>query len=190
LWVAATMVARQPGGLVLSALYVACMNLKTLALFVPQQANAVSVAYLSRYRASIPTEYRAALTWNLLAISVATVSSALLIAVLAPYVLLLYGDEFQTGASFLQVLMAAAVAEAVAYGLTQHFSARGAMWTVFFSASLPRDLIVVLAASVYLSTHGLEAIGYAFLVSWVVYSAGLSIALVSSRRRIGNGDRA
>jgi hypothetical protein len=190
LWITATLVVSQPDGLLMSAVYVACMNIKTLVLFVPQQANTASVAYLSRYRANVSGEYKIALTWNLLMISLATLLTAAVVALFAPYVLRLYGDQFVVAAPLLQVLMAAAVAEAVGYGLTQHFSSRGAMWTVFFAASLPRDLIVVLGVTAWLSTYGLVAIACAFLISWIVYSAGLCVVTLRSRGKLGNGRRA
>src|SRR5690606_7495713 len=119
LWLAATSVVQQTNGLLLSALYVACMNIKTLVLFVPQQANNVSVAYLSRYRANLPEHYRKALLSNLFLIVLGTAIGAAVVAGLAGEVLSLYGDAFVEGVDLLRVLMAAAVMESVGYGLAQ-----------------------------------------------------------------------
>ena len=188
LWLTATLIVRQPDGLLMSALYAACMNIKTLVLFAPQQANAASVSYLSRYRADLPHEYRGALASNLLMVTLVAFCGAGIVAIFARQVLGVYGDEFESGVPLLEVMMVAAVVEAIGYGLTQHFSSRAAMWTVFLAASLPRDLTICIGVYSFLPTYGLELVAWVFTVAWLVYGAGLAIAIVWRRGRARDSD--
>jgi len=184
LWITLNVIVYQPAGLLLGAVYVVCMNLKTLVLFVPQQANSVSVAHLSRYRATAPRDYWRALVWNTGFITSLATMGALAIGVFSTEVLRLYGTEFVEGAAFLQILMIAAVTEAIGYALTQHFSSRGAMWTVFLAASLPRDAILVIGAAYFLPKYGLSAVAWAAAASWLVYSIGLALVGLWTRRQV------
>lgn len=179
LWVVATSVVRQPDGLLLSALYAVSMNIKTLVLFAPQQANAVSIVHLTRYRSTDALAYRTEFLLNMLMMFTVGLVSAGVVAMLAPQIMGLYGESFVEGVDLLRVLMVAAVAEAIGYGLTQHYSSRGAMWTVLFAAAVPRDLVVVSAAIWLLPIYGVTTIGWAYTVSWLIYS-GMLLAL--SRR--------
>jgi O-antigen/teichoic acid export membrane protein len=179
LWVVATALVRQPDGLILSALYAVSMNIKTLVLFAPHQANSMSVVYLTRYRFSDAAAYRNEFLLNMLMMFTVALVAAGMAGVLAPHIMSLYGESFSAGVGLLRVLMISAVAEAVGYGLTQHYSSRGAMWTVLLAASVPRDLIVVVAAIGFLPAYGVTTIGWAYTVSWLVYSAML---LALSRR--------
>lgn len=183
LWFIVNSIVRQPDGLVLSALYVVCMNVKTLVLFVPQQANNASIAYLTRYRAAFPADYGGAIFWNMMVLIGLTALSAVVVAAAAEPLLRLYGENFTVARTLLRIMMLAAVTEAIGYSMTQHFASRGAMWSVFFAGSLPRDATVIVGVACLLDSGGLEAVAWVLAASWIAYSAGLSLLALSAWRR-------
>jgi O-antigen/teichoic acid export membrane protein len=182
-WVASGIIVQQHG-MAGFALYAACLNIRTMVMFVPLQANTVSVALLSRiFAAEDPTAFRRGYWSNLGMLVLTSALFALIISWFSGEVLAFYGREFVNGREILMTLMIGCVFEAAGYGITQSYSSRGRMWTMFFLGALPRD-ITFLVSLFYLSgSYGLAAAGWAFTISWTVYLLMLSASLRVGGRR-------
>lgn len=174
-WVVITSIVQQTDGLAMSAIYAAVMTVKTLVLFVPQQANAVSVSYLSRFRLESARQYKVGYRANFVMVFALTILVAGPVAFFAPHVIGVFGDSFASGSDVLRVFMLAALAEAIGYGITQSYSSQGRLGLVFLVASLPRDLFVVSAVVILLPSYGLDAVGWSLVGSWLLYVLSLSV---------------
>lgn len=182
-WVASSIIVQQHG-LAGFALYAACLNIRTMVMFVPLQANTVSVALLSRlFAAEDQTTFRRGFWSNLSMLLLTSALFAVIISFFSAELLALYGREFVNGRDLLMILMIGCAFEAAGYGITQSYSSRGRMWTMFFLGALPRD-ITFLVSLFYLSkAYGLGAAGWAFAISWTVYLLMLSASLRTGEGR-------
>jgi O-antigen/teichoic acid export membrane protein len=182
-WVASGIIVQQHG-MAGFALYAACLNIRTMVMFVPLQANTVSVAMLSRlFAAEDRTTFRRGYWLNLGMLVLTSALFAVAISVFADQVLALYGREFVSGRALLMILMIACAFEAAGYGITQAYSSRGRMWAMFFLGALPRDITFLVSLFHLSKFHGLAASGWAFAISWTLYLLMLSASLKAGARR-------
>jgi O-antigen/teichoic acid export membrane protein len=180
-WAASGIIVQQHG-MAGFALYAACLNIRTMVMFVPLQANTVSVALLSRLSvAADQATFRRGFWSNLGMLVLTSALFALIISFFSVELLGLYGREFVNGRDLLITLMIGCAFEAAGYGITQSYSSRGRMWTMFFLGALPRD-ITFLCVLFYLSkSYGLAAAGWAFVISWTAYLLMLGVNLRAGR---------
>jgi O-antigen/teichoic acid export membrane protein len=84
--------------------------------------------------------------------------SACFFAVFSKEVLAVFGRDFTSAGPELQLMMIAAVAEAVVVGLYMRVQATNRMWTSIFTILLPRDLVMLTIAFLFTPQYGLRAV--------------------------------
>ena len=166
-WLANTFLARQPGGYDQLALFGAANSLRALVLFIPAIVNGVSMSLLNHQRGiGDGRRYRKLFWLNLqLSVGVALCGAAML-AGLGSWILRLFGKSFTDGYSVVLVLMAAALPEAAATALYQVIQAQGRMWLSFFLVSIPRDMVIVVAAAFLSPKFGAHGLAGAYVAGW------------------------
>ena len=116
-------------------------------------------------------------------------TTACLLAVFAKEVLAVFGPGFVSVSFELQLMMAAAVAEAAVLGFYMRIQATNRMWATIFVALLPRDLIMLFIAFTFTSQYGLQAVIVAHLVGAVANFAGavwLSVRATNSLKQVSD----
>jgi O-antigen/teichoic acid export membrane protein len=174
LWLATSILVRQPGGIDQMALFAAAQAIRTVVVFVPYLINSVGFSVLSNHRgASDAAGYRHAFWMNLAAVvSVGTVGAAAIIA-LGPYLLRYYGPTFTDAYPVLIILISSTIPETLSIATYQVVQTRGHIWRSFFWVALPRDVSLVLLAIPLAHRYG--AVGLA-----VAHLSGATIMLLSS----------
>jgi O-antigen/teichoic acid export membrane protein len=117
-------------------------------------------------------------------------TTACLLAVFAKQVLAVFGPGFVAVSFELQLMMAAAVAEAAVFGFYMRIQATNRMWASIFATLLPRDLVMLSIAFTFTSRYGLQAVIVAHLAGAVANFAGgtwLSVRATRSLRQVDGG---
>jgi O-antigen/teichoic acid export membrane protein len=121
--------------------------------------------------------FRTASATSLAIVSVA----AVFFAVFAKEVLTVFGRDFAISSVGLQLMLIAAVAEAISFGLYMRVQAASRMWATIFAALVPRDLVMLAIALAFTSKYGLIAVIVAHVVGALINVAGLSLLSLRTR---------
>lgn len=166
LWLANALLVRQPNGLTEMALFMAANNLRILALFLPNLLSGVGTMLINnQLGAGDRKKYSEAFWINVVLTSITVICGALLVAVLGPTLLNLYGREFGPGYQTLLVLLVATVLEGVALGPYQIVQSHERMWLSLLVIALPRDISLVLLAYFLAPQMGSVGLAYAYTVA-------------------------
>jgi O-antigen/teichoic acid export membrane protein len=172
LWLASTVLVRQPNGFSEMALYAAANNMRVIGLFVPSVLNNVGISILNNIKGeNEPGRFRKAFWGNLAACALAALGAGSLIVLLGHILLGLYGRSFGGGYSVLAILMAAMVLEALMLAAYQIIQSQGRIWLSFFAIALPRDWTIAGLAFLLAPRYG--AVGLA-----AAYLAGIALAVL------------
>jgi O-antigen/teichoic acid export membrane protein len=109
--------------------------------------------------------------------------SVFFFSVFAQNVLTVFGQSFAVAHFELQLMMIAALAEAIAVSLYMRIQATGRMWDSIFMTLLPRDLTMLVIVAIFAARYGLQAAIVAHVAGALVNLAGvywLSIKAVGS----------
>lgn len=174
-WYAQALLVRQPRGFTEMADYSAAQSIRLMAMFIPQLVNVVGLSILNNVRReSTGKDYRSVRMMNIVVLTVAAATVALVLAFGSRLLLPLFGPDFaQADPRILWVLLAAAVAESVLIGLFQAVQVSGRMWLSLVAVSLPWQATFA-ACSTYLVPR-LAALGLA-----VAYFSGVLVALMAT----------
>jgi O-antigen/teichoic acid export membrane protein len=112
------------------AMFNVAYAIRMLALLVPNMVSRVSMPLLCNLRAVNKAHaYRRTFWVCLLLNGGLTTAAGMLLFLIAPYLLALFGKDFAGGRAVLGLLLAAAAAEAVAVALFQPLYGHGKLWT-------------------------------------------------------------
>ena len=169
LWLVMVLVARQPDGLSLVAIFAVAHQVRLAVLQLPSLLNSVSFSVLSRLKGRNEAGDFRRVFWSNLIVSLCF--SALLVTGLilaADQVLGLYGGKFTAGRWLLIILLVSVLPEMLAISFYQLIQSAGSMWQSLFVVVIPRDLSYLLVAALLLPAYGLVAAGLAYIIAWLV----------------------
>jgi len=130
MWLAGTMLVRQPNGYAQMGLFEAASRWGKMLLILPGLLGSVAMPILSeRLGAADGTQMRRTLRISLLTNAALVIPLAALLAALSPWVMSLYGTEFAAGWPILMLVLGAAVLIALQTSAGQIITATGRMWT-------------------------------------------------------------
>jgi len=180
IWIGNGILVRQPGGYSQMALFSAAFALMTAVLFIPNNTYVVSWSILNHHKGLGESgDYRSIFKLNLVVVGLAAVAGALMLALAGPGLLLLFGRDFRGGYPVLLVLLGAALPQVLALAILQHLQSQERMWFSFFAVILPRDLLLVGLAYVFIPRSGAFGLAGACGLAWTV--SLLAAAGITSR---------
>jgi O-antigen/teichoic acid export membrane protein len=186
IWIGNAILVRQPNGYSQMALFSAAFALMTAVLFIPNNTYVVGWSILNHHKGLGESEgYRNIFETNLVVVGVAAIVGALILAVAGPELLRLFGKDFSGGYRILLILLGAAIPQALALAVLQHLQSQERMWFSFFAVILPRDLLLVALAYVFIPRSGAFGLAGACGLAW---SAALLAAVgITSRAGFHTG---
>jgi O-antigen/teichoic acid export membrane protein len=174
LWLANCFLVRQPGGYTQMAYYAAATNLRVVVLFLPQLMNNVGMSLLNNAMGLGDYARCRKVFWgNLALIFASSLVGAVALGMFGPFVLSLFGKNFDEGYSVLLMLLASTMVETLMQGTYQIIQSQGRMWLSLFAIALPRDLTILLTSLALIPDHGALGLAIAYVVGW-------SMALISN----------
>jgi O-antigen/teichoic acid export membrane protein len=169
LWLANILLVRQPGGYSEMALYASSSSLRILVLFIPQVINTVSLSILNNIKGSGDLQrYKRVYRANVFIISISTLMVGLFIGFYGDVILSIFGKDFSSGKTVLQVLMISAVLEGSSIALYQHIQVQGKIWTTLFLINIPRDTLFILMALYLVPWRGAVGLSVAYSLGWLL----------------------
>jgi O-antigen/teichoic acid export membrane protein len=148
------------------AIYAASYNVYTAAMFLPLAMYTVGQSLIN-HRQGIGDEagYRRVFWTNLAANFGVAAAISVFFVLFGPYVLRMFGKEFQQDAHAIKFLLAAAVPEALTYVLTHIPLSREKAWLSLLTMNIPRDILFVASAYILIGSRGAAGLALAFLIS-------------------------
>ena len=169
IWLANTILVRQPGGYGEMALYAASSSVRILALFIPQVINTVSLSILNNIKGSGDLKrYKRVYMANVLIIFLVTLIVAVVIGLFGDAILNVFGRDFRTGKTVLQVLMISAIFEGSSIALYQHLQVQERIWTTLFLISIPRETLFIVMAFFLVPSQGAVGLSVAYSLGWLL----------------------
>lgn len=169
LWLVTVIVARLPDGLALVGILSVAHQVRQAVLQLPSLLNAVSFSVLSRLKGQGEARGYREVFWSALWMNLAF--AMLLVGALAfgaEPVLRLFGNDFGAGRWVLVLLLASVLPELVAATFYQLVQSAGHMWRSLFLIAMPRDLLYLGLAALFVPKHGVLAAAAAYLVAHTV----------------------
>lgn len=169
IWIGDAILVRQPDGYSQMALFSAAFALMTAVLFIPNNTCVVGWSILNHHKGLGESEgYRSIFKMNLAVVGAAAVAGALMLALAGPGLLRLFGKDFCGGYTILLIMLGAAIPQALALAILQHLQSQERMWFSFFAVILPRDLLLVGLAYVWIPRSGAFGLAGACGLAWTV----------------------
>ncbi|MDQ3080789.1 MAG: hypothetical protein M3R07_01080, partial [Gemmatimonadota bacterium] len=177
MWLASTILVRQPDGYQQMALYSAAATTKMLMLFVPNIVNGVGTSLLNNQRgAGAATRYKKVFWTNLAATVTTVVVGGAVLALFSGPLLAPFGRTFVEARPILLILILGGVLEGVMGGIYQIIQAHEKMIFSLLGIVIPRDLLIVILAWFLIPSMGALGLAYAYLIAWsaasFVYAIG------------------
>lgn len=169
IWLANSLLVRQPGGYGEMALYSAANNLRILVLFLPNVMNSVGLSVLNYEKAKGDVNhYNRVFKTNVLYIFLISLGGALVIGIFGRTILQLFGKDFRAGYFLLWILLFASVLESLSIVLYQYVQSQAKIWLSFFSITVPRETLLVVTAYYLVRSYGGTGLAIAFLSSMIL----------------------
>jgi O-antigen/teichoic acid export membrane protein len=169
LWLVTVIVARLPDGLALVGILSVAHQVRQAVLQLPSLLNAVSFSVLSRLKGQNQAQGYREVFWSAVWMNLAF--ALLLVGVLvlgAEPVLRLFGNDFAAGRWVLVLLLASVLPELLATSFYQLVQSAGHMWRSLFLIAMPRDLLYLGLAALFVPQHGVLAAAAAYLAAHTV----------------------
>ncbi|SHH71255.1 Membrane protein involved in the export of O-antigen and teichoic acid [Bradyrhizobium erythrophlei] len=174
LWLIPTILTRNTQNFSDVALYSVIIMIKTL-IVIP--ASVVSLALQpSAERAHASGQFDLAMRvfrTSTLGVFTIAAAAAIFFAVFAKEVMAVFGRSFTVASFELQLMMVAAIAEAVAVSLYMRIQAASRMWGSIFATLLPRDLAMLAIVAAFTTKYGLLAAVTAHVVGAIINLIGV-----------------
>lgn len=170
IWLAKTLLVRTDGFGEM-AIFDVSEQWYLMVLFVPNSIGAIILPMLSNSLSEgSGNEYKKLLKLNLLVNCVIVTSLTVVIVILAPFILKLYGSNF-TSYLPLRILLIAAILQTINSVLGQVIASKAKMW-LGFAVNLFWGASFLISAYVFVGYLNLGSLGlsYAFLVSYLLHS--------------------
>jgi O-antigen/teichoic acid export membrane protein len=169
LWLASTLLVRQPDGFSQMAIFSASFSVMAAVLLLPNIANNVGMSLINHRKGSGNSlEYRQIFWINLVATVAIVMAGAAVAALLGPELLRLFGKNFKNGYPTLLILLAATVPQGLAVALYQIIQSQAKMWLSFIAVALPKDALIVILAYLLIPTHGASGVAIGYAAAWSV----------------------
>ena len=180
LWLANTLLAKQPSGYGEFAIYSASTNLRLAALFLPSVVNTVGLSVLNNIKGKgVIEEYRTAFQRNSFAISWAAALGALMVGLAGSSLLSLFGKEFSGDPWVLPILLVSVLPEALTMASCQYLQSSEHLWLTFFVLNVPREGGLLVLAYLLAPRYGATGLSAAYAVA---QGLGCCTARVTVRR--------
>jgi len=169
-WVATAVLVQQPGGFAEMGAFSAANQWRTLILFLPTILERTMLPILSDLLARGDSDsYRRSLLSHLLLSAGSALLLTLPLAIGAPFIMGLYGEEFVSNWPILPLLGAASVVASGSIAVSTVMTSRGAMWlgllvNCVWAASL------IGSAALLTPAYGAVGLGLSFLIAYGVQS--------------------
>jgi len=164
IWLANSLLVRQPGGYGEMGLFSAANNLRILILFLPNVVNSVGLSVLNNEKAKKDLKnFNRVFKSNVLFIFIVSLCCVLIIGIFGRTILHFFGKEFVAGHYILWFLVCSSFFESISIALYQYIQSHSKIWLSFFTISLPREAFFVLVAYYLVKTSGGEGLGVAYL---------------------------
>lgn len=176
IWIASSVLVRQPHGLGEMALFSASNSFRSIVLFVPGVLSGTALPSLNDAKGRNDATAFKTIYWSTLMLTLGvTATAAVAIALSGPILLPLYGKDFGKGAATLAILMAATVLDGM-FGITMAaFQSTARMWTFLLAVVLPRDITLVVAAYLLAPSWGAAGLASAYALGASVAAAALAL---------------
>ncbi len=169
LWAVQALLARSPKAFGEVAVYSAGLNLLAMVLFAPAIVNGLAMASINRTSViEGHAAYRSALRTNVAATFIIVVFGLLVMALIGPTLLGLFGRDFRSGYVPLLLLLGAALPEALTNALNQSLQQRERIWHSFFAINIPRDVAIVTVAYWLVPKYGATGAATAYLAGRII----------------------
>jgi O-antigen/teichoic acid export membrane protein len=169
IWLANSLLVRQPGGYGEMALYSAANNLRILVLFLPNVMNSVGLSVLNNEKSKGDmTRYNRLFKSNVLYIFLVSLGGALILGVFGRPILQLFGKDFGAGHFLLWLLLFSSLFEGLSIALYQYVQSNAKIWLSFFSINVPREAFLVVAAYYLVQFYGGTGLAAAYLGSTIL----------------------
>lgn len=167
-WLASTILARQPNGFSSVAAFAAANTFGIAVLFIPNMINNVGMSLLNSARGRGDLGGIRTVFWSTVKLNVAVaVSGSAFCALAAPQLMSLFGREFTGDYGTLYVILLSTVPSALWYAAGQVIGSSGRMWRVLMLGVLPRDLALIVAASFFAPRSGALGLAAAVTLGWI-----------------------
>jgi O-antigen/teichoic acid export membrane protein len=182
-WLANSFLIREANGVEQIALFTAVNSLRSIVLFMPVMFNKVTASLLNNQRGlNEGASYRSLFRINLYITCGIGVAGAGFVATLGPWLLGAFGKTFENGSSILYIMLLVTVMEVIFQALYQIIQSNERMWISFFAVVIPRDVLCVLLAIIFIPKWGAAGLSAAYVGSWLL--ALILVCLLSSRHGI------
>lgn len=176
-WSVGALILHQSGSMQFS-LYAVTFSIRQLVLFIPVQLASVSLSLMSRRMSKgADSDHSAIFGASLLVTLITAGAIALVVGLAAETVLSVFGADFTAATTLLRIMLASAFLEAAATSIYQILPARGLMWKSLKWVGLPRDLSLLLVASIAVPKWGIYGGAAALLLCQIVAIAGIWLAV-------------
>jgi O-antigen/teichoic acid export membrane protein len=180
LWLASTLLVRQPGGYEQMALYGAANSFRMMVLLTTTVINSVGMSALSHQKGLADVvRYRQVFWLNMGLTAGVVVIGASIVIVLGPWLLLIFGRSFEESYPVLVVLMIATIPEGLSAATLQAIHAEGKMWLSLFAIVIPRDGAMALLSYLLSPSYGAVGLAAAQGTAWLL---ALVVSIYVARR--------
>lgn len=177
-WLGTAILAQQPAGFAQVALFGAANSFRIMVLFVPQAVNNVGMSIMNNSRQSSAAAYREVFWINALLTATVAIGAAAIIFLAATPLLQLFGPSFVEGRLALGILLVAAIIEAVAIAAYQLVVTHSRIWGSLLAVSLPRDVTLVLLATLLIPGFGAAGLAAAHAIGWTLALCGIVVMVM------------
>jgi len=173
IWFGSFLLVGQIDGPHYMGLFAAALNFRLLVLFLPIQIATIGVPMLTRHLAAGEhSRFATLLRAGTLITAAIAAGLALVLGLLAPQVLRIFGPGFTEAQTLARLLLAGAVAEAIAGAMYQALPSRGLMWRSFLIVALPRDTTLLITSLIFVPRWRAFGLASALVLSQCVGLAG------------------
>ena len=183
IWGSNAILVNSAGGYEQMGLYTAANNLRTLALFLPNNIVGVGTTILNNAKgANDKALYRRVYLTNVLIVCVAALATTGFLLLFGRQVLQIFGKDFTGAYPVLQLLLLAALSDSIYIACQPDLQAHGRIWQSLLVVALPRDLALFWLAQRWVPGHGAQGLAMAAGGSSLVALLGLAMALLWKHR--------
>jgi O-antigen/teichoic acid export membrane protein len=169
IWVANTLLVRQPGGYDALAVFAAANSFRIMVVFLPSIVNSVSLSLLNNQRGlGDERRFRRIFWFNVSAAAIVAAAAATAITLFGRVLLTVFGRDFGAGYPVLLVLIAATVPESVTNAMIQLVHSRERSWLALRWVTIPGFGTLVVAAWVLTPIAGAVGLAWAYVIAWAV----------------------
>lgn len=176
-WLAGLVLLAQPGGSHEFGLYAVGMLFRTVVVLVPAQIGTVALAHMTRHLADKDVRrYRQVSSMNVIVTSGIALTIGVVLALLVPWLLPVFGKSFVEAASLVYVILVGAALEAIGVAIYPRLPSQSRMWTSFLSVALPRDACFLIGFLLLVAGYLGTGLAIAYVISQFAGLVGVILA--------------